>query len=406
MTKAFEGIRVIDFTQVLSGPYATAHMAMLGADVVKVEAPEGDQWRTMLATDEWLAREMSPGFLAVGSGKRSIALDLKSDAGVEITRRLIAGADVVAQNFRPGVIERLGFGWEAVREIKPDIVYCAISGFGQTGPHATSPAYDGAIQAASGMMSLTGTPESGPIRTGFMTVDTATGLTAALAIATALFRRERTGEGQYLDVAMNDTAISIMSPVIANHLMTGAMPELLGNTSPARQGTSNTWATRDGHMTISVVTDRLAPRLLKGLGREDLIDDPRYATEPSRIEHAASIHRDIAETLLIADTDVWVARLRAEGVPTAPVNDLPHALADPQLDGRGALMRPPPPSGIDADIHIPGTGWIADVGSPSPEGPSPRLGEHGVEILAELGYDSTEIDELRTRGVIRIGGQD
>ncbi len=177
MAKAFDGIRVVDFTQVLSGPYATARMAMPGADVVKVEAPEGDQWRTMLATGVWAERGMSPGFLAVGSGKRSLALDLKREEGREITRRLLAGADVVAQNFRPGVIERLGFGYDVVREIRPDIVYCAISGFGQTGPNAASPAYDGAIQAASGMMSLTGTPESGPIRTGFMAVDTATGLT-------------------------------------------------------------------------------------------------------------------------------------------------------------------------------------------------------------------------------------
>ncbi len=202
---------------------------------------------------------------------------------------------------------------------------------------------------------------------------------------------------------MNDTAISIMSPVIANHLMTGAMPELLGNTSPARQGTSNTWATRDGHMTISVVTDRLAPRLLKGLGREDLIDDPRYASEASRIEHAASIHREIAETLLTDDTAVWVARMRSEGVPTAPVNDLPRALADPRLDGRGVILRPPPPTGIADEIIVPGTGWIANEDSPTPEGPAPRLGEHGAEVLAEIGYGADEIATLRASGAINCG---
>jgi len=401
MAKAFDGVRVIDFSQVLAGPVATAQLALLGADVIKIEQPGvGDQARSMMADGIWAERKLAPNFLGANPNKRSITLDLKHPRAKEVVQRLLGDADVVVQNFKAGVIDRLGFGYDAVKAIRPDVVYCSISGYGQEGPKAPAAAYDGAIQAASGMMSLTGTPESGPLRAGFMVVDLATAITAAFAIASALYRRKVTGEGQFLDVAMNDTAIAMMNPVVSNYLVGGWEPALIGNTSPTKQGTANTWPTADGWLTIAVVTDRLIAPLCRGLGRPDLAGDERFAHEPGRITHAASIDQEIAGILATNTTAHWVERLRAEGVPASPVNALHEALEDEQLGHRRVLMDLPAPAGLNGRITVPGAGFLCDADSPSAESPPPTLGQHTDGVLGELGYSEADVAALRAEGAI------
>ncbi|MFT5433139.1 MAG: crotonobetainyl-CoA:carnitine CoA-transferase CaiB-like acyl-CoA transferase, partial [Myxococcota bacterium] len=229
MSKPFDGVRVLDFSRVIAGPYASEMLALLGADVVKVEHPlRGDDGRDQSMKPRYAARKYGTVFLSLNAGKRSLGLDLKHEAAREVLERLIAGADVVLENFRPGVMARLGLDYDAVKALNPRVVYCSISGFGQTGPASASPAYDGRVQATSGMMALTGYPESGPVRVGFAVCDAATGMSAAFAIASALYRRSQTGEGDHIDVAMLDTALSFMAANVQEVLAHGEVQPLLG----------------------------------------------------------------------------------------------------------------------------------------------------------------------------------
>ena len=273
------GVRVLDLTRYLAGPFATMLLGDYGADVVKVESPKGREFRPPGAERD------SYFFLSSNRNKRSLTLDIKTEAGRELFERLLPRFDVVVENFRPGVMRRLGLDYERVREIKPDIIYCSVSGFGQDGPKSGLAAYDGAVQASSGIMSVTGTPESGPIRAGFMVVDMSTAVTAAFAIAAALYRRQTTGRGQYLDVAMNDTAIAMMNPLISRQMIDGTVPPLIGNLSQTLQGTADTWPTADGHFAIAVINDRMIPALCEALDRPAWAEDPRYKTAAARVEH-------------------------------------------------------------------------------------------------------------------------
>ena len=251
MTKAFAGIRVLDFSQVLAGPSCTQNLALLGADVIKIEEPSaGDQSRGIMADNDIGRIGMSPYFLSMNANKRSMTLDLKHPRAAQILARLAATADVVVQNFRPGVLTRLGFGYDAVRAIKPDIIYCSISGYGQTGPFSTAPAYDGAVQAVSGLMAVTGQPDGPPTRVGSSIVDLSTAMMAAFAIASALFRRSATGDGQHVDVAMFDTALALMAPMASVWLNTGRAPERLGNGSPAYVPTADSFPAGKGDILI------------------------------------------------------------------------------------------------------------------------------------------------------------
>jgi formyl-CoA transferase len=401
MSKAFENVRVIDFSQVLAGPYATAQLALLGADVIKIEQPgNGDMMRRLTTDGEWAERGLAPAFLGANPGKRAITLDLKHERAREIVGRLVEGADVVVENFRPGVMKRLGFDYETIRDIRPDIVYCSVSGYGQEGPKSGLPAYDGAVQASSGIMSVTGHPESGPVRVGFMVVDMSTALHAAFAISSALFRRQVTGEGQYLDVAMNDTAIQMMNPLVSRYLVDGEVPGLVGNRTQAKQGSADTWPTKDGHIAIAVITDRMVRGLCRALERPDWPETERFASVEGRIAHADAINREIAEVLAGETTATWLERLAPEGVPASPVHDVPTTLADPQLDHRGVLMRFEVPDSAAGEITLPGLGFTASPGAPGPARLAPTLGQHTDEVLAELGYDASEILALRDEGAI------
>ena len=401
MAKAFEGIRVIDFSQVLAGPFAAGQLALLGADVIKIEQPgQGDQMRTMMANEDQAAMKLSPAFLGVNSNKRAITIDLKHPTAGPILHRLFQDADVVVENFKAGVLDRLGYGYDAVRSIKPDIIYCSISGYGQQGPMAGKGAYDGAIQAASGMMSVTGNKDSGPLRVGYMPVDISTGITAAYAIASALFRRSVSGEGQHLDVSMLDSAMTMLNPVISNYLVGGIVPQRLGNASPTYQGSADTWATRDGFIQMTVITDSMTLKMCQALGRPDLADDPRFATDQGRIDHSDAVYAEIGAIFATETTAVWIQRLGDAGVPVAPVHSVPELMAFPQLDHRGVLMTLPAPPGMQGEITVPGAAVHASNGDPSGDTAAPLLGQHTDEVLGELGYDAATIASLRQDGVV------
>ncbi len=408
MAHAFTGIRILDFSQVLAGPAATSFFAMLGADVIKVENPtDGDQFRILMKTDKFEDYRMSPGFMSLNTAKRSLAIDLKHERAKDVIWRLIETADVVVENFRAGAIEDLGFGYDAVRARRPDIIYCSISGYGQTGPMRGRPAYDGAIQAASGMMSVTGHPETGPTRAGYTVVDMSTALTAAFAISQALYRRRETGAGQRLDVAMLDTSIWMMSPLYSAHLLAGETFGLIGNDSPAKLPTANVFPTSDGYLQISGLTREHAKGLCEVLEIEEAESDPRLADLEAMTRHHDELRDYFSDIIRTKPLAHWVERLREARIPHAPIRDFAAATRDPQLAHRDIIRTAPAPSGraacADAEVPIVGMSFTADDDGPEVFGAPPMVGEHIDAILEEAGYSADEVAELRASGV--FGGR-
>jgi len=401
MPQAFSTIRVLDFTQVFAGPYATFQLALLGADVVKIEQPgKGDQARRLMAGPPFDALGQAPGFMALNANKRSLTVDLKHEQAAEIIHRLAAQADVVVENFRAGVIDRLNFGYEALAEINPRLVYCSISGYGQSGPRKNDPAYDGAVQASSGMMSMTGHPDHVPTRAGYTVVDIATGMSAAFAIAAALHRRAVTGAGQYLDLSMLDSALNVMGPQISNYLNGGIVPELLGNRSPTSQPTGDVFKTADGFIQISAILDRQVASLCDRLGRPDLLEDPRFVSVEARIENADAMRDELAAAFAKRTTNDWLEILLAANVASAAIATVPDIVEDPQLAHRTILQKTPSPPGLDGDITLVNAAFKTETDGAAINRPPPAVGQHTNEVLQELGYDQTAIKDFRASGVI------
>jgi len=389
MARAFEGIRVIDFTQVLAGPFCTEQLGLLGADVIKIEQPAkdgqagGDQGRGIMSEGvDW--EGLSPLFLSVNAGKRSIALDLKAEETRPILEKLVASADVVVQNFKAGAIDRLGYGYDWAKSVKPDIVYCSISGYGQEGPYAGAAAYDGAIQAVSGMIALTGHPETGPTRAGFNVVDMGTGITGAFAVASALFRRERTGEGQHLDVAMFDVSLTLTAQAVVRYAATGEEQDLFGNSSPAMLPTAGIFKTGEGNVMISALTDRHWRGICKAIGREELIEDPRFVNTDARKANGAAVKETMEAAFADADAYAWEKRLAAVGVPAAPQLGTGAALKHPTLAHRDVLVEFEGVQGIKGKATGVGAAFKANVDGPKVDRPPPGLDQHRDEILKEL----------------------
>jgi crotonobetainyl-CoA:carnitine CoA-transferase CaiB-like acyl-CoA transferase len=401
MTQAFSDIRIIDFTQVLAGPFAIQQLALLGADVVKIEQPVvGDQTRSLMNEGELHGAGMSPSFMSCNLGKRSLTLDLKATEAHEIVAALVKGADVVAENFRPGVMDRLGFGYETMRQINPSLIYCSISGYGQTGPKAGIPAYDGAIQADSGMMSMNGHPQSGPTRTGYMVVDMSTALNSAFAISAALYRRLATGEGQRLDVSMLDTAMVMQTPQVSNFFIQGAAPGLIGNRSPTGHPTANTFPTADGYMNVVAIRDTQVNSLFELTGLAEVLELPEYASADVRMQHFDAVFELLAEALSKQTTQHWLSLFTGHGIPAAAIRELPEVVADPQFAYRGVFADVPSPAGNSETLRLIQAGYLADGDGPAVQRPAPKLGEHTDEILTELGYQSTDIAKLHKTGVV------
>ena len=399
MARAFDGIRVIDFTQVLAGPFATQQLAQLGADVIKIEQPvTGDQTRGLMPGADDVG--MSPSFLTCNLDKRSLTLNLKAPEASAIVHALVRTADVVVENFTPGVMKRLGFDYASLAVVKPNLVYCSISGYGQSGPKSGYAAYDGAIQAASGMMAITGHPETGPVRTGYMPVDMATALNTAFAIAGALYRRSVTGEGQYLDVAMMDTAMVVQAPQISGFLIHGVQPELFGNRSPTKQPTANVFATADGHIQVVALKEPQVQKLFGVLGCGDAYFDPRFATADARVKHTPAVNELLSSHFRRESTQTWLTRLIDAGVPVAEIRDLAAVTADPQFDGRNAFVELESPMKPGKRIRVVGTGYVASPDGPGSRRPPPKLGEHTDTILREIGYSAERIAALRAAAVI------
>jgi crotonobetainyl-CoA:carnitine CoA-transferase CaiB-like acyl-CoA transferase len=270
----FDGIRILDFTQVFAGPFATYQLALLGADVIKVERKGGEPMRFSPGSKEWADRAMAPTWCAVNANKRNIALDLKDPKSIEIVKRLAAKADIVAENFRPGVMDRLGIGYEALSRINPKLIYCAVTGFGQEGPERNTPSYDGRIQATSGIMSITGHEDSVPTRAGFAVCDALSGMTAAFAMTAALNQRNATGKGQLVDVAMLDATLTFLSPTLCEYTIAGVRQGRFGNQAVSRIPTANLFAVKDGHILLAVNNEGQFLKLLKAIGRDDILGDP------------------------------------------------------------------------------------------------------------------------------------
>ena len=402
MAKLFEGVRVIDFTQVIAGPYASYQLALQGADVIKLEHPKGgDQGRMMMAGGpDYLAAGQSTLFMSFNAGKRSLALDLKHPRALDVVKKLVANADVVIENFKAGQMAKLGLNYEVLREVNPKLVYCSISGFGATGPLAGKAAYDPVIQAYSGMMTLTGYPETGPTKVGYWVTDVAAGIHAAYAISSALFARERTGEGHHIDLSMLDAAIGFISPMVLHYLNHGIEPNLMGNGSPAAPGAPSVYPTATNAIQVATATQVQFENMCDVLGRDDIKADPRFANRELRADNGPALYDDLCKTYATGGAHDWEAKLEAVGVPAGVVNTVPEMLETAQVKHRGTIMQVPPPEGLDKSLAMVNASFRLNEDSPGIDTPPPKVGQHTDAVLRDFGFADAEVAELRSEGVV------
>ncbi len=392
--KALEGIRVIDFTQAMAAPFGTMNLADMGADVIKIEPPgTGEPTRELSSVTQ---NGHSATFMTMNRGKRGLTVDLKRPEGVEIVTRLAQSADVFVQNYRPGVAERLGLGYDALRAVNPRLIYCSVSGFGGTGPYAPRGGYDLIAQGMSGIISVTG-EEGAPAKSGVPLSDLCAGLFAAYGILCALEHRERTGAGQLVDTSLLEAAMALTVWEATEYWVTGQAPRPLGS---AHRLTAPYQALRaaDGYFTVGANNDKLFEALCRALERPDLLDDPRFAGRGLRMEHRAALIEALEKTTAGETRAHWLERLARDGVPSGPINSYAEALADPHALARQMVV----------DLVHPGAGPIKALGIPvklsetpgAVDRAAPLLGEHTAEILTELGYSHAEQRELQAKGVI------
>ncbi|MEE8158477.1 MAG: CaiB/BaiF CoA-transferase family protein [Dehalococcoidia bacterium] len=394
--KALSGVQVLDLTRALAGPYCTLMLGDYGADVIKIELPgRGDDTRHW--GPPYIDGE-SAYFLSINRNKRSLTLNLKDPAGREVFMRLTRNADVVVENFTPGVVNRLGIDYEAVKAENPRIVYSSISGFGQTGPYREKPAYDQMMQGLGGIMSLTGDPDGQPQKIGVALADIGAGMLAAYAVMTALFHRERTGVGQYIDVSMLDLQVAWLTYQAATYFATDTPPPRVGAAHP-NLVPYQAFKCADGkYINVAVGNERFWQRFCKALGREDLVEMPEYAQNKDRVKNRDQLVALLQQEFDTRSTNRWVDILEEAGVPCGPINDLADVFSDPQVKARDMLL----------EVQHPSAGKIKQTGIPikfsatpgSIDSPPPLLGQQSKEILLELGYSQDEVEALERREVI------
>jgi crotonobetainyl-CoA:carnitine CoA-transferase CaiB-like acyl-CoA transferase len=378
--RPLSGIRVLDLTNVLAGPYCSYQLMLFGAEVIKIEIPgQGDLARRLGPDPDLNEAGLGASFLAQNAGKKSVELNLKDPDDRLAFAGLVRGADVLLENFRAGVMDRMGFGWPQLRALRPGLIYCAISGFGQTGPMRHVPAYDQIIQGLSGMMSITGTPQTAPLRVGFPICDTLGGLTAALAIAAALAGRARTGEGCFLDVSMLEAAISAMGWTVSNYLVSGVPPEPMGDQN-ATAAPSGTFDAADGPLNIAANRQEQFETLCRLVGRPGLVTDPRFAGREARKRNREALNDELNAALRGRTALEWEGILTAAGVPAARILTVPQAVGLAQLEHRGFLADVPYPDDSGQVLRVTGNGVLVDDEPLRPGGPPPRLGQHNAEV--------------------------
>lgn len=397
-TRILDGIRVLDLTNVLSGPFATLHLALLGAEVIKIENPkDGDLARKLGIVPEYNKKLMGTSFLAQNSNKKSVTLNTKTVEGKDIFKRMVKDADILVENFRPGVMNRLGFSYDTLHEINPRLVYCSISGFGQTGPDSARPAYDQIIQGLSGEMAINGDERLNPLRAGFPVCDTVGGLNAAFAIMAALYHCQRTGEGQHIDIALLDSIMPLMGWVAANLLIGGKEPQIMGNDN-FTAAPSGTFKTADGHINIAANKQEQWEAVCDVLEVPKLKVDPRFQERDTRKKNRKELTPLLEEQLHKKPTSFWVKALNEKGVPSGEIFGLRDALRQPQIEHRGVLRKINVPE--IGEIEVFGLTALFDRTSADVQAPPPALGEHNAEIFGALGFTSEQLAELKQKAVI------
>ncbi len=393
-----DGIKVLDCSQILAGPYCSMLLADMGADVVKIEKPSGgDDTRRM--GPPFLEGE-SAAFLAMNRNKRSVVLDFKHADGVAAMRRMLADADVIIENYRAGVMGRLGLDYDSVRELNPGIIYCSISGFGRTGPYAERAGFDLIAQGMSGVMSFTGIPGSPPVKVGVPMADLNAGLYSAYGILSAYIHKLKSGEGQYLEVSIMEAALAYTVWESASYFATGNVPPPLGS-AHRLSAPYQALRTADGHITIGAPNQSNWERLAQAIGRDNLLDDERYADNAGRLLNRESLEQDLEETFGTRTTADWCEVLDAAGVPAGPIYNMGQVWEDEQVQARG----------MDVTLEHPKVGSIRNIGlaaklygSPGRiHSPAPLMGQHTREVLEESGFNKTEIEGLIASGAAQAG---
>lgn len=400
-------IRVLDLTRVLAGPWCTQNLADLGADVIKIERPgAGDDTRSWgppyLKDGEGRDTEEAAYYLAANRGKRSLTLDIATPEGQDIIRKLAAQSDVVMENYKVGQLRKYGLDYESLKKIKPDLVYCSVTGFGQTGPYAHRAGYDFIVQGMGGFMSITGErddlPGGGPQKGGVAISDLMTGMYATIAVLAALTHRDRTGAGQYIDMALLDVQVAMLANMGSNYLASGRAPRRWGNAHP-NIVPYQTFATSDGHIIVAVGNDGQYAKFVEAGGRAELARDERFATNPLRVRNRDVLVPLLADMVLGKTRDEWITLLEAAGVPCGPINNLDDVYVNPQVLARDMQVDLPHPCGapvklVQSPMKLSGTPVRCDM-------PPPTLGQHSDEVLTELlGHDAAAIAALRAKGVV------
>lgn len=393
------GVRVLECASVIAGPYCSYILTLLGAETIKIERPsQGDWMRRQGGDAELTAAGMGSAFLSCNAGKRSVTLNLKDPRGVRIAREIATQADVMIENWRPGTAARLGVGFQDIKAVNPRIVYCSISGFGQSGPMSPRAAYDHIIQAVAGIMSVTGTPETAPSRTGPPLVDYLTGLSATTAILAALRERDRTQEAQLVDVGMLDCAVASMGSAISAYVNGGVPAVPVGNAAASGAASSGLFQTSTSKLTLVANTEEQYAALCRTLGRPDLLTDPRFQWPDARKRNQAVLRDIIADCLKARPAIEWEHALAAAGVPAGAVRSVPELLDEPQVAARGLFTRLAVPE-TDRTASFPAAGFSLNGRSVGPTQAAPGLGADNEAVLTELGYDATQRRQLREEGV-------